>query len=814
MKRSLGGVLLFVVLAACVRPAWADGAAGAEARLLKDLIYLTSDECEGRGISTKGIDLAAEYVARQFQQAGLKPGGRDGTYFQPFPLTTGGKLGPNNRLVLRGPQGQTVALDAEKQFVTSLYGSAGKVEAPVVFAGHGITSTAPAYDDYAGLDVAGKVVVILTGTPRSGARYGDAFAEAAENRVSPHRGTRSKLENAEKHKAAGVILVGDQTQVRRFGETLPRPSFSLRDGEPSRLPVAHLRRDWLDRMLVSAGTSLADVEQEADATLKPRGRALAGWTCRLETEVTHNKITARNVVGVLDGEGPLAKETLVIGAHYDHVGMGSGNRLGGGGGGRTSSPGGVGGVGFPLSELGGTAVHHGADDNASGTVALIEIARRLGASPKREGRRVVFLAFTAEESGLIGSAYYCKNPLFPLEDTAVMLNMDMVGRLQDNRLMVGGVGSAKGFEARIDKLNEKHRFELVKEPSGQGPSDHSSFYARKVPVYKFFTGFHEQYHRPTDRVETVNVPGVARVAGLVGDLAAELRADPARPEYVKTGSFDRTKTLWSSAPSTGILPDYADTKGGVLLAGVINNTAAAKAGLKKGDRVTSLAGQPVKDAAELLLLTRRLKAGEKVEVVIEREGKEQKVEVQLARAPAGFRDPRLGFVPDTTDFKNGLLVLEVPEDGPAAKAGLKKGDRVTAIAGEPVQDQASYVELTRGLRAGDKVVLTVQRDGKTIEVQVEAAAGRGPRPAGGGALGVVPDFRNEKGGVLVSEVREGSPAAEAGVRAGDRITAVNGQAVKDLAAFGQALRELREGDKVELTLERDGKAQKVQAVLK
>jgi S1-C subfamily serine protease len=621
---------------------------------------------------------------------------------------------------------------------------------------------------------------------------------------------RAKVENALKHKAAGVLVISDPQGGGRGG----RSFFSMRDGDPFKVPVATLRRDWAERMLIAAGTDLAAIEKDIDATLKPRSLPLTGWTCRLQTDVAHTQITVKNVVGVVEGVGPLAKETVVIGAHYDHVGMGSGSRFGGfGGSNAVSGPGAPGGVGFPLSEMGVSAIHRGADDNASGTCALIEIARRFGGDKGREGRRLVFIAFTAEESGLLGSAYYCRNPIFPLQDTVAMINMDMVGRLQDNRLMVGGVGSAKPFLDLIDKLNEKHRFDLLKEPSGQGPSDHASFYAQKVPVFKFFTGFHEQYHRPTDRVETLNVPGLRRVADLVGDVAVELRTLPARPEYVKTGGFNRTTTLYSSAPSTGFVPDYADTKEGVLLEDVVRNSVAAKAGLKKGDRIVAVDGKPIKDAAALLTLTRNLKPGTKVELTVERDGKTQPIPLQLARAPAGQADARFGYYADFTDLKDGILLTEVPENSPAGKAGLKKGDRLVTIAGEMIPDRGTYLGLMQTLQAGEKVAVTVLRDGKQQQFEVQVAeSSRTPTPAG--RFGILPNSDDNKEGVLVAEVRSDTPAAAAGVRKGDRVTAVNGQPVKDVTEYTQALRGLRDGDKVELTIVRDGQTLKVQTVFK
>lgn len=725
------GVLCLVLVGLLVPALRADVTADVEARLRQDLKFLTSDACEGRGITTKGIELAAEHVAREFQKAGLKPGGPDGTYFQTFPLFTGAKAGPNNHLILKGPLGQTVALAADKHFNPSGLTALGQVDAELIFAGHGITSDEPKYDDYAGLDVAGKIVLVLDGAPRRGHRYADPFT--TEGRPHPQASVRAKVENAQRRKAVAVIVVGGGTPGfagrgpgGRFGGPagVQRVTATMRDGSAYTLPVAHLRRDELDPILFSvAGAYLAQLEHQIGADLKPRGLPLRGWTGRLQTDVTRAQIMVKNIIGVLDGAGPLAKETVVVGAHYDHVGYGA---RGPGSFGGASGRGGPGGVGAtpPAST---NAIHRGADDNASGTTALMEVARRFGKDTNRAGRRLVFIAFTAEESGLLGSAHYCRQPVFPLADTVAMVNMDMVGRLQDNKLMIGGLSSATQFQGLIEELNKKHDFNVWKEPSGQGPSDHASFYAMKIPVFKFFTGFHEQYHRPTDRMETINVPGLRRIAALVGDVTGELRGISVRPEYAKTGGFNRNTTLWAGTPSVGVLPDYADAKGGVLLEGVVSGSPAEKAGLKKGDRLTMLAGQPVKNAESFLAQARTLKAGAKIEATVEREGKPQKVEIQLARGPAALPDPRFGYRADFTDMKDGLLLTDVPADSAAAKAGLRKGDRILAIDGETFADQLSYIRHATNYETGDVAVMTVARDGKEIKVSVTATL----RPRGG-----------------------------------------------------------------------------------
>ncbi len=820
MKRR-ATIVLALLLSTWLGPwARADEAGDVQARLRSDLKFLAGDDCEGRGISTKGINLAADYIAREFEKAGLKPGGTAG-FFQPFALATGVKTGPNNRLVLHGQLGQQITLEPGRHFHSAGMSANAKAEAPMVFAGYGIVSDDPKYDDYAGLDVTGKVVILLSTTPRFVHREANVFR--GDGRSSPQASLATKIQNAARRKAAAVLVVNRRMGSSRFSEALPRTTASPRDGDAYELPVAHLRREQLSTMLLSAtGLDLAQTEQQIDADLKPRSTPLWGWTCVLQTDVARTQITVKNVIGVLEGNGPLAQETVVVGAHYDHVGFGQRGSFGGFGAG-TSGPGEPGGVGLPRSEMSGNVIHRGADDNASGTVTLLELARRFatphptlspsgGEGKVRAGRRLVFIAFTAEENGLLGSAYYCRNPVFPLADTVAMVNMDMVGRLQDNKLMVGGLGSAPHFRSLIEKLNETHGFDLWKEPSGQGPSDHASFYAQKIPVFKFFTGFHEQYHRPTDRVETLNVPGIRRIGALVGDVTAELKTSPTRPAYAKTPGFDRTTTLWAGVPATGILPDYADAKVGVLLEGAVNNTPAARAGLKKGDRLLALAGQPVQNAEAFLLQARALKPGSKVEATIERDGKQQKVELQLASPrTGGFSDPRFGFLANMTDMRDGILLTEVPENTTAAKAGLKTGDRILSINGEELTDAREYLSLLRALETGEVVTLTVARDKQQLQVPVEVAASTQP---GFNRFGAVADPRDSEEGALLARVIEDSPAAALGLRAGDWVKSINGQAVKDADGFNGLVRGVRPGDKIELEIVREGKTIKQQGIVK
>ncbi len=631
---QLSAVYLLLALAS-VQPAYAE--TPSEARMRRDVAILASDEFEGRGVTTHGIHRAAEFISQEFRLAGLKPGGKDGSYFQPFTMKGATQTGVS-RIRLSGPQGQDIVLQQGAHFQPLGMSSPGNVDGPLVFAGYGISTPANApsaqsYDDYQGLDASGKVVVVLRDTPR------------ADNKEASFGGARRreygsftrKMQNASKHNAAAILFVNDR-DAARDGDELLDFNFLAAGDTPVELPAFHVRRSVLDRLLQSAGgVGLSDVEKDIDGNLRPRSEPLTGWSAHLEANVKRSGIQGKNVIGILDGHGPLAHETVVVGAHYDHLGFGG--------------PG-------SLASIKKPAIHHGADDNGSGTAALMELARRFAETPNRTGRRLVFVAFSGEESGLLGSVYYCKDPIVPLAETAAMVNMDMIGRLRadtqsrwamvlsllqpqvgvplltfvnavdptmkglldsKDRLIVYGTGSAKTFDRLIDQTNARHGFRLKKVASGRGPSDQDSFYVKKVPVFFFFTGEHADYHCPSDTADRINIAGMRRVADLVQDVVAALAQSPDRPEYVRVVEQQMARPE-GNIPRLGIRPDYAHDGEGVMLSGVTDGGAAAKAGLKEGDCIVGLGGKPVKNLQGYMVLLSNHKIGEPVQLEVQRGG--------------------------------------------------------------------------------------------------------------------------------------------------------------------------------------------------
>jgi hypothetical protein len=576
-----------------------------EARMRKDITFLASDQCEGRGPGTKGIDLAAEHIAAAFAKAGLKPGGKEGSYYQPFTVSGGAELGQPNSLRIRGPLGQDIELRQGVDFEVMGLSGSKTVSAPLVFVGYGASAPRVKYDDFKMLDVAGKVVILVRRVPR----WNNKDLPFDGDKKDQHAALVTKQGLAEANKAAAVLLVNDASDLGQGDKLMP---FGYVPGSGT-IPGLHVRRSVIDPILQSSlGTDLRTVERAIDRDLKPRAANLPGWTANLQTTVMRKTIPVKNVIGVLEGSGPLAKETVVIGSHYDHLGYGSP-------GSRSKTP--------KVKEI-----HHGADDNASGTTTVIELTRRFAAMPNRQGRRLVFMTFSAEEMGLLGSRHYCnKEPLFPLADTVAMVNLDMVGRLrpdpktEKDKLIVEGTGTAKTFNKLIDELNHGTGFQVTKKAGGTGPSDHDSFYRKKIPVIFFFTGMHPDYHRPSDTSDKINVPGMRRVADMAEKLIDHLATVKDRPEYVEVkGSFSPGP---GKIPRLGIVPNYEEEKEGVLVGGVIDGGPAAKAGMKMGDQIIELAGKRVANLNTYMVLMGQQQRGQPLEIGVLRNGKKMTLKV-------------------------------------------------------------------------------------------------------------------------------------------------------------------------------------------
>jgi len=589
------------------------------ARMKKDIFFLAGEECEGRGLKTKGIVKAGEYIAASFKENGLKPAGKDDTYFQPFTVQRGGKVQPGASVIFTGPNDQKLDLKIGKDVQPTVASKSGKASVGIVFAGYGITAPDQKYDDYAGLDVKGKIVVVLRRTPRADDKD-KPFDK--DNQYAP---LIAKMTKAEERGAAGIIFISDTGTAEKNDPLMEEARTS---GGTISGPVLHLKRAIANQLLAPSKKSLEEIEKEIEKTGKPQSFELADWKATTDISVKRVEYPTRNVVGVLEGAGPLKDETIVIGAHYDHLGNGD--------------------EGDSLDRSPSGKVHFGADDNASGTSGLLELARRFGTMKERQGRRIVFIAFSGEEKGLIGSQYYVKNPTFPIEKTVFMLNMDMIGRMTQvedkdkvkrDRLVLYGTGTSPEMDKLVDEVTKPFDYKLFKIPGGSGPSDHTSFYAKKMPVLFFFSGTHVDYHKPTDTPDRINLVGMKKILDTAEVFVKHFATLEERPKFVATkgGSEDPTRSGSSSGvsvPRIGIMPgNYGEVDGGVLVEVVSKDGPAEKGGIKQGDRIVEINGKAVKNMDGYMGAMGSQKPGTEIPVIVMRDGK--KVTVKIIPTPAG-----------------------------------------------------------------------------------------------------------------------------------------------------------------------------------
>jgi aminopeptidase YwaD len=668
--------------------------------------YLASDELEGRRTGTEGARKAAAYVESEFKRLGLRPGadyaravmttGGDNkiarvmsAYLQPFPYVAAVTLGKRNAMSFAphaaaaprdGQAAASVDLRLGEDWSPVAWSANAKVaRSAIVYVGYGIVASELNHDDYANVDARGRIVLAFAGTPDGDnphgqfARFEDLRFKAAaardhgasallvitrEENFKDERLTRLRVD--ENLAAAGdaglpVVLVSRQVARRAIEaaalpsvtfEMLERAANAKTEGAQDTATQGTMARDTTAQVATARGATVQGATAQPATARKNFSTLLKNVAFSLETEIVRREEPAYNVVGVLEGSDPqLKNEAIVIGAHYDHLGRGGAGSL-------------------AVRE---GDIHHGADDNASGTSALIELARILSTSPPRPRRAVVFVAFSGEEEGLIGSSYYVKHPIVPLANTVAMINMDMIGRLKEDKLIVGGVGTAAEWRKLVDEANTemnlkvnvngvpasqretgdvpvvtssngsviavanpKQRFSLTLNEDGYGPSDHSSFYAKQIPVLFIWTGTHEDYHKPTDTADRINYEGLARVTAFVRDAARDVADADKRPTYTRAATDATAGRSVGFRVYLGTIPNYAEGGEGLKLDGVREGSPAEKAGLKAGDVVVRMAGRDVKNVYDYTYVLGEMKAGQEYEVEILRGSERLKLKITPA----------------------------------------------------------------------------------------------------------------------------------------------------------------------------------------
>ena len=578
-------------------------------RYLAHIKFLASPEMKGRASGSPELEKAAKYISDKFRADGLKPLG--GSYLEPFEITTSSKLGRNNRFeAVR--DGKTETLQVTKEFAPYNFSASGKASGQVVFAGYGITAPEYNYDDYAGIDVHGKFVLVLGHEPQEF----DAKSVFEGKVYTVHSETYSKAANARIHGARGVILVFDRVNHKDSRDDLE--AFG-KEGGPggstdAGIPFVQVKEATVEPWIRAAGKDLAATEEAINTDLKPRSFLLPGVEVRENIDVEHVVKTVHNVIGYMPGQ---SAQYVIVGAHYDHLGLGGQ---------------------FSMAPALTGTVHPGADDNASGTAGVLELAQYFAAGPKPK-RGILFMTFAGEELGLLGSGYYANHPILPLNHAVAMINMDMIGRVRDDKLYIGGAATGSTFRADLDELVAKTSFRVDYSDSGYGSSDHTSFTAKQVPVLFFFSGLHGDYHKPSDTWDKINAPDAVRVLRLVAGMVEKLESEKDRPVFVRVKE-DANPHAGSSisgsgssgggyGPYFGSVPDFAEPPTGVRFADVHPDSPAGLAGLKAGDIMVSFDNAEIRNLYDFTYALRSHKAGDEVAVQVLRGAEKISAKVKL-----------------------------------------------------------------------------------------------------------------------------------------------------------------------------------------
>ena len=564
------------------------------ADLQKEIGFLASDSLKGRKPGTPEDAVAAAYIRDCFSKAGLKLLYDKG--YQKFEIVTDVIAGKNNAISFDGFSAQP-----NVDFTPLSFSSAATITAKVVFAGYGFDLDLDSlkWNDYKNIDVKGKWAIVLRGDPEP---------DKANSAFLPYEQERGKVLTAKDKGAVGVLLVSpsdiEKTDVIMHMQYDKSPS-------DAGIPVFSVSRALADKMLASMNYTIASLEAEMKENHKP-------VSIYLEPEVTatadvvKTRVTAQNVVGMLEGTDPVLKnEYVIIGGHYDHLGMG-----GEGSGSRTPEK---------------LAIHNGADDNASGTAGVIELAQKMAANRSKLKRSVIFVAFTGEEMGLLGSKEFVSKPPVDLKKVNAMINLDMVGRLntETNTIVIGGTGTSAESDSILKTLEVGRLFKATHSTDGYGSSDHSSFYSENIPVFFFFTGVHDDYHTPADDADKINYTGEVAVLNMAYDLA-DVLAVGKKLSFRESGAKQAPRYGRNMKVTLGIVPDMvSNDNNGLRVDGVRKGGPADRSGIIKGDRVISIEGQPVTNIYDYMARLGKLKPGQVASVEIIRDGVKQILIVQF-----------------------------------------------------------------------------------------------------------------------------------------------------------------------------------------
>jgi len=555
--------------------------------------FLSSDSLKGRMTGEPGDSIAAAYIKEELASNGLEPVSGDG--FQRYRVAKKVVPGKNNVLTADG-----IIFTPEKDFTPAGFTSNSSHESEIVFAGYGfnLNNDSLKWDDYKDLDVKGKWLMILRADPE---------VDSLRSRYLAFSGDRDKALLAKDMGAAGVLLVSGYA----FDPKDEFEPLNFQDHSVG-IPVIRIKREMADKMLEKSKNSIAALEKNLNETRQPHcfptGIILNGTS-----EIIREDDNTRNVVMLLPGEeDDLKEEYVIIGAHFDHIGMG--------------------GPGSSSRAVDTVGAHHGADDNASGVSLMLELAEKFAMNEGSHPRSILFIGFSGEEMGLLGSKYFTENPGIDLSKVNAMINLDMVGRLQETGvLQISGAGTSEEFKNLIATRLDTTAIKLNITDEGYGPSDHSSFYGKNIPVLFFTTGPHLDYHTPGDTYDKINFEGMITISDLVYKITSDLVSVPEKLKFRESGpKVEPGRVMRRKGVTLGIMPDFAgNVKNGLRADFVTPGKPAGLGGMIKGDIITAINGKSVNNIQDYMFRMGQLKHGQTINVEVLRDEKKLILLIQL-----------------------------------------------------------------------------------------------------------------------------------------------------------------------------------------
>ncbi len=564
--------------------------------------YLASDELEGRMAGTQGDELARDYISSEFQKYGLEPAG-DSSYIQKFPIKTTLKAGKNNQLIFEFNNTSKNFILGKDFYPFNLTGN-NKMEAEVVFLGYGIKSSK--YNDYINaegkeINIKDKIIIFFNDVPESKNITFKGNYKSANINI--------KIDSAISAGAAGVIIIYDKIDKKG---NIKFPSLTSQNyNDKYNVPIVYANIKTIGEIFNTLNIDIYKIQNKIIETQTPNSFNINNLSVKLETEIVNDNVYTSNIIGYISGNDSILKrEVVVVGAHYDHVGYG---------------------FDFWSYETSGTEIHNGADDNASGTTGVLELAQKVSANKNNFRRSFLFICFGAEEMGLLGSAYFTKSELFSKYNIVAMINLDMIGRLENNSLIINGTKTSNLWTEILDLTNKKYNFRTTYIPEGIGGSDHTSFTLKRIPTLFFFTGIHLDYHKPTDDYWKINTTGEERILNFVYDVISYIANTDNKIQFVDVSTDENKKTDEKVKVEVylGTIPDFSFDGTGVKLAGVKKDSPSDKAGLTAGDIIIKFDNIEIKDIYDYTKALSEHKPGDEVEILILREEKELKIKAVL-----------------------------------------------------------------------------------------------------------------------------------------------------------------------------------------